>query len=122
MPDYHAKPNGVIDPASSVTNVSFGNIAGASQPVSKKLKTSSNPQQALVQLSARAEKLATLPKERQEAILEKQKWEKAQARVDGEKVHDNANRLKKAAKRAEKEKMRSKKAWYVNLLFNTTTF
>lgn len=96
-----------------MTNVAFGNIAGTSSYISKKLKTSSNPQQALAQLTARAEKLAALPKEKQEMITEKQKWEKAQARLEGEKVHDDASRLKKAVKRKDKDKLKSKKDWSV---------
>jgi surfeit locus protein 6 len=76
------------------------------------LKTSSNPAQALQQLTSRKEKLAALPEERRKEIEEREKWEKATARMDGVKVADNEARLKKAVKRNEKAKSKSKKAWY----------
>lgn len=67
-------------------------------------------------MTSRKEKLAALPEERRKQIEEREKWEKATARMDGVKVADNEVRLKKAAKRNEKEKTKSKKAWYDALL------
>lgn len=67
-------------------------------------------------MTSRKEKLAALPEERRKQIEEREKWEKATARMDGVKVADNEARLKKAAKRNEKEKAKSKKTWYDALI------
>ena len=98
--------------------MAFSSIAESSTSNHKgsRLKTSSNPTQALQQLTSRKEKLAALPEERRKQIEEREKWEKATARMDGVKVADNEARLKKAAKRNEKEKTKSKKAWYDMML------
>lgn len=103
-----------FDSRSQLTNVTFSSIAESSTSNHRgnRLKTSSNPAQALQQLTSRKEKLAALPEERRKQIEEREKWEKATARMDGVKVADNEARLKKAAKRNEKEKAKGKKAWY----------
>ncbi|KAG9227016.1 hypothetical protein CCMSSC00406_0008988 [Pleurotus cornucopiae] len=114
VPDTSARgaQNG---PQSSLTNIAFSSISGPSSASSSKklahLKTSSNPAQALEQLAARKEKLASLPEEKRKEIQEREKWQKAEARMDGVKVRDDETRLKKAVKKKEKEKLKSKKSW-----------
>ncbi|KAE9405621.1 hypothetical protein BT96DRAFT_1015581 [Gymnopus androsaceus JB14] len=104
-------------PNSKLTSVAFSSLshpgpsASSSSQHHNKLKTSSNPTQALTQLASRKEKLASLPEDKRKAIEEREKFQKAEARLDGVKVKDDEGRLKKAAKRKEKEKVKSKKTW-----------
>ncbi|CAL1709760.1 unnamed protein product [Somion occarium] len=111
VPD-HATASGSHGHGPSHTNVTFSLPAnGPSSSKKPHLKTSSNPTQALSQLAARKEKLASLPEDKRKEREEREKWEKAEARMEGMKVHDDEGRLKKAAKRKEKEKLKSKKSW-----------
>jgi Surfeit locus protein 6 len=94
--------------------VAFSSIAESSSTNNEgnRFKNSSNPTQALRQLTSRKEKLAALPEEKRRRLEEREKWVKAEARMEGVKIHDNEMRLKKAAKRNEKEKAKNRKSWY----------
>jgi hypothetical protein len=98
------------DKQSTFANVTFSKFS-TSNPKKSKHNLSSNPAQALAQIQKRSDKLSTMTKERRDAVEENQKWEKAAARVEGSKVRDDGSRLKKAVKRKEKEKNKSKKDW-----------
>jgi hypothetical protein len=107
VPDMPSKP-----PAdSSVTNIAFATTASTSDH--RHLKLSSNPAQALTQLASRKAKVSALPEEKRKAVQEKRTWDKAEARLEGVKVRDDEKRLKKALKRKEKVKVKSKKQWCV---------
>lgn len=97
-----------------LTNVAFSSVSGSTSKKVINLKSSNNPTQALSQLSSRKEKLAALPEEKRKAAEERERWTKAEARIEGIKVKDNEALLKKAIKRKDKEKTRSKKKWCVD--------
>lgn len=44
-------------------------------------------------------------------IEEKAKWEKAQARLDGERLRDDPSSLKKTIKKKDKEKAKKTEKW-----------
>ncbi|KIM53203.1 hypothetical protein SCLCIDRAFT_1223013, partial [Scleroderma citrinum Foug A] len=103
--DRHAVASGPTNNYDGpLTNVAFSSISGSTSKTTVHLKSSNNPTQALSQLSSRKEKLATLPEERE-------RWAKTEAHIEGVKVKDNEGLLKKAIKRKEKGKTRSKKTW-----------
>ncbi|KAH9955344.1 surfeit locus protein 6-domain-containing protein [Russula dissimulans] len=108
-----ASSHSKLDNRSRPTNVAFSSIAESSSSNHKggRLKGPSNPTQALQQLASQKEKLASLPEEKRKQIVEREKWGKAAARMEGAKIADDEARLKKAAKRKEKEKVKSKQAW-----------
>jgi hypothetical protein len=113
VPDDHARSGaGALPIPPSHANVAFSTLAsdGASSS-HQKLKLSSNPSTALTQLQSHKAKLAALPASAQASALERERFTKATARLEGVKVKDDETRLKKAVKRKEKEKVRSKKDW-----------
>jgi len=118
VPDIASTSRLQQDPESSFTNVTFSAVsdASSSNKRAQRLKTSSNPTQALEQLAVRKEKLAAMPEEKRKQMQEREKWEKAEARMEGMKIKDDEARLKKAVKRSEKEKTKSSKSWYVSRL------
>ncbi|KAF8324037.1 hypothetical protein DL93DRAFT_2123647 [Clavulina sp. PMI_390] len=96
-----------------LANVTFSKIL-SSQPPSiknKKFVTSSDPHTALAQLEARNAKLAQLTPEKRAEIEERDRLAKAEIRASGGKVYDDIARLKKAVKRKDAEKLKSKKGW-----------
>ncbi|KAL8281209.1 hypothetical protein RQP46_006243 [Phenoliferia psychrophenolica] len=70
-----------------------------------------DPNAALAVLEARKERLEKLNPEQREKKEEKDRWEKVELKAGGEKVRDDEKRLKKMAKRQEKIKSKSAKAW-----------
>ena len=107
-PQRHGAPE-------TLTNVAFSAVAGSSSKKAHLLKTASNPSQALEQLAARKAKLAALPEDKRKMMEERDKWNKAEARLEGVKIKDDEGRLKKALKRKEKDQLKSKKTWYVTM-------
>ncbi|KAG9031480.1 hypothetical protein FS837_002974 [Tulasnella sp. UAMH 9824] len=96
--------------APSFATVQFSSLASSKSSPSKH-KVSNDPKMALKQLSARSERLAGLPEQQRKEAEAKLKWEKAEARLEGEKVKDDVVKLKKALKRKEKEKNKMREKW-----------
>jgi len=67
--------------------------------------------QALEILEKRKKRIEELDPEKREKVEEKDRWEKVLLKAEGEKVRDDEQRLKKMAKRQEREKKKSAKAW-----------
>ncbi|GAA5863196.1 hypothetical protein JCM3774_000807 [Rhodotorula dairenensis] len=67
--------------------------------------------QALEILQKRKDRLEALDPEKREKKEDKERWEKVLLKAEGEKVRDDETRLKKMAKRQEREKRKSAKAW-----------
>ncbi|KAG8959577.1 hypothetical protein FRC03_007766 [Tulasnella sp. 419] len=96
----------------SFTNVKFSLMGKKSG----KHQLASDPKVALAQVSSKAAKIAAMSEDKRKKVEEREKWAKAELRLEGEKVKDDVNRLKKAVKRKEKEKLKSKKDWYARVI------
>ncbi|GAA5940370.1 hypothetical protein JCM3775_005070 [Rhodotorula graminis] len=66
---------------------------------------------ALEILQRRKDRLDQLEPEKREKTEDKERWEKVLLKAEGGKVRDDETRLKKMAKRQEREKKKSAKAW-----------
>ncbi|KAG8875571.1 hypothetical protein FRB98_007732 [Tulasnella sp. 332] len=104
--------------APEFASVQFSTIGGvhplpssSSKSQKTKLKTSNNPRAALKQLEQREEERAALSGAGRKAAEEREKWDKAELRLEGEKVRDDVGKLKKALKKQEKEKSKMKEKW-----------
>lgn len=111
VPDISSQSQSTSSPNSKYTNVAFSTLSGTTPTLHKSLQTSSNPSQALTQVTKRAEHRAALSPEKRAEVEAKEIWAKANARAQGAKVHDDPTRLAKAVKRREKEKAKSQKGW-----------
>ncbi|KAF8337035.1 surfeit locus protein 6-domain-containing protein [Cantharellus anzutake] len=93
-------------------NVTFSAIPDQPNPKHhKRVVTTSNPHQALAQITAREKKLASLPEEKRAEIEGKDKLVKAQMRLAGVKVKDDVEKLKKSITHKERAKAKSAKEW-----------
>ncbi|KIY50976.1 hypothetical protein FISHEDRAFT_71276 [Fistulina hepatica ATCC 64428] len=104
-------------------SVAFNTTIGAVSSKSKRKNAVSANQPAVLlqQLQAQKSRLLALPEDARRNAEERRRWARAAARMEGAKnpgiatVSDDADgeerKLKKAIKRKEKEKERSKKAW-----------
>jgi len=99
------------DSFATVTFSKLTNTPGHPSGKHKKLVTSSDPHIALAQLEARSAKLAQLPPEKRAELEERDRLAKAEIRASGGKVYDDVSRLKKAIKRKDAQKLKSKKNW-----------
>ncbi|KAG8895662.1 hypothetical protein FRB99_000393 [Tulasnella sp. 403] len=102
------QPNQVRPKAPSFANVQFSTIGKGGK---FKSRLASDPKTAIKQLETKAQKLSNLPDDRRQAIQVKEKWQKAEMLLEGEKVKDDVMKLKKAMKKKEKEKAKSKAKW-----------
>jgi len=112
IPNGHSGAPSSSNPLDSA-NISFGSLALPSNSHSTKshIKNISNPTQALAHLASRNAKLAEMDEEKRKEIEKKELWAKALERAEGGKVRDDETRLKKAAKRLEKQKSKSGQEW-----------
>jgi len=111
VPSHSAGPRGPPE-HDALATVSFSNLTGVAGSTKRnKLAVSSDPHTALSQLTARAAKLAALPEDKRAEYEERDRLAKAEIRAGGGKVRDDVSRLKKAIKRKDGEKLKSKKGW-----------
>lgn len=88
-------------------------VGSAASPKKNRHALPKDANAALAVLEARKERLEKLNPEQREKREDKDRWEKVELKAGGEKVRDDEKRLKKMAKRQEKMKSKSAKAWCV---------
>jgi uncharacterized protein RhaS with RHS repeats len=103
------------------SNLAFGRVAwGDGQTLqsdlsgfrdSKKHKGPSDPKTALEAVQKKKARISGLDEMKRKDIEEKELWLAAKKKAQGEKVHDDPDRLKKTLKRKEKAKAKSKQEW-----------
>ncbi|CAM1503775.1 Fc.00g013660.m01.CDS01 [Cosmosporella sp. VM-42] len=76
-----------------------------------KKKGPSDPKTALLKVQNQKKRLEELGEDKKKDIEEKDTWLNARRRVEGEKIKDDENLLKKAVKRKEVQKRKSELAW-----------
>lgn len=92
------------------------NQDGAGGDRSSHFKHLSNPAHALANLQKHDQNLASMSDDKRAEAVEQERWAKALHRAEGGKIVDSERILKKAVKRVEKNKSKSGKEWYVQLL------
>lgn len=70
-----------------------------------------DPNQALEVLARKQAQLDSLTPEQREKREDRDRWDKVQLKAEGEKIRDDEKRLKKMAKRQERQKSKSAKLW-----------
>ncbi|KAF2436033.1 SURF6-domain-containing protein [Tothia fuscella] len=106
--------------SSPTNNFSFGRVAFKDgQRVNSSLsglvdihkKGTSDPKTALIAAEKKKARLSGLDEAKRADIEEKDVWLNAKKKVNGERVRDDTNLLKKTLKRKEKTKLKSEKEW-----------
>ncbi|KAI5989966.1 hypothetical protein EDD15DRAFT_2370292 [Pisolithus albus] len=67
----------------ALTNIAFSTVAGTANKKVAQLKSLNNSTQALSQLSAHKERLASSPEDKRKSTQERGQWSKAEARIKG---------------------------------------
>ncbi|RCI11392.1 hypothetical protein L249_7505 [Ophiocordyceps polyrhachis-furcata BCC 54312] len=112
-----ASPAGVdLGENLSFGRVVFGDGTQASRDLSyvlqkSKRKGPSDPKTALLKVQGQKKRLAELEPEKRADLTDKDTWLTARRRVEGDKIRDDEATLKKAVRRKEAAKKKSKKAW-----------
>ncbi|EPZ33051.1 Surfeit locus 6 domain-containing protein [Rozella allomycis CSF55] len=101
----------ITPPRSPVTDENNGPIFNKFDFGKDKKKKNVDPLTALRRLEKEKEKLSSMDPEQLAGVKEKQQWQKAMQKINGEKVKDDEALLKKAIKRKEKQKEKSSKLW-----------
>lgn len=113
-----------IEPSKVPSDVFYGNIVfGDGSRVTSDLSNVRNARKVkgpahkdikanLKKLEAAKEKMKAMSSERKAKELEKRKWKHAMASAEGEKVKDDEKLMKKALRRKEANKRRTKRDWH----------